>query len=1580
VLGTSIQDPGGANLVTQYEYYENSNDAGSYTRRKHVIQPTGSWEKLSYKADGQIEKTYRPWKDAPADPDSVTDTNCQYTLHLYDSAGKLNGTRTFVLGIEVQNTLTVEGSDYEGTDLLTEEQRVYHGSSTTDPLVTETAFLSLSSESGPQKGSTYRATAPDLTATRYVEEKGDFAENTGEFTVNSGGSFTRRITTQGTSSSASGVANKTTRRVDVSDDVGIRRSEDQVFSGSGFEVVGVTNYYYEEDTGRLLITERDGVIVSRTIYHPTVRRESAANGVLVDHWLDAEGRVTQSVKIGVSAGAGYDGQAGIITSYSEDGLTRTSTKSSGGLSLSASSTVDVLGRIVSSTDESGRTTTHSYTDGGRVVTETFPGGVTRATTSYLDGRVKSVAGSGVIQEFHDYTIDGSGNQVHTVYHGTGDSTSARWRRSVTNGQDQLVREEAPGPNGQPIVVEHIYNSKGQRSRTSRTGFADEVYEYDSLGRLSRQGLDVNESGNLEPSSVDPVEESDRYFEKDTNHQWWDVSVNRRYLSNGDDDDAAVTVQKTKLGTAASSETHTLYPDGSSMERILFVDRPKRTETLTITSSLSNLSSVEIRVNGLLVSQSSHTVGVPTRYRYDALGRMTEVVDSRTGLSVETSYGASGMVESRTNEEGDQVFYTYYPSTHANAHQVATMTDGEGGVTRYAYDSLGRLTHKWGSAVYPEAYTYNTFGEMSELRTYRGGSDWNSETLPASFAISPSITTWTYHPGSGLLVEKTDDASETVAYTYHNSGLRASRTWARGVSTAYSYDNAGRLTGVDYSDSTPDVVHTYRRDGQRLSTADAAGARAYSYHLGTGMPAGEVLTGGLLDGLALDWSVDEENRLGGFTAELGSIALASIAYEYNASSQLETVSDGAHSASYAYAADSDLLQSTTFKAGALTKLTGTKVYDNANRLSSVAWVNPSAQTVSSHIYTYDDAGRRTRADMAGGSYWAYSYNAKGEVTSGVKRNATDTFYPGLNFGYSYDEIGNRLTSTVDAAGGGVRTVSYTASALNQYSSISHPPAFDITGSAVESAAVKVNTQIAQRLGPYFRKELMASSQPSWASVAVEVTLPGAGVGGGDIVTARSGHRYIAAATESLAYDEDGNLANDGRWVYSWDGENRLIAMETTTEAVTLGVPRKRLEFAYDASSRRIGKQVFNWDAGAMAWSQEVVRKFVYDGLNMVAELNAFGNLVSRAVWGLDISQTVSEAGGIGGLLWTEIFNPSAAIFFIADDGSGNVVGAVGSSDSGVKGRWDYNAFGEVIEDHSDPLLGVMPFRYSSRYFDVETGLLDYGRRFLNPKMGRWINRDPIFEDGGVNLYGFVMNAPTLYVDVQGLEPKRSPRAKLLPDRSDPKLSDERKKALDALKSMVSNVVPDKFTVAKVDESKALLWASHWLALRAAVDTEGSDYIEWGGNLCSRCCFKGGQEVTEFRFTYFQGGHRLVNPFDPKRACPKGFEAVSGFHGHANGDPPSGHNNLGSHLYNKDWARFGTGPTAISWETRRAATSKIQSVENPNRHLGREDSEFVGRILFGEPVHDMLPVSQPFPPAVKMNQGQMKPNFVPYDCNK
>ena len=49
-----------------------------------------------------------------------------------------------------------------------------------------------------------------------------------------------------------------------------------------------------------------------------------------------------------------------------------------------------------------------------------------------------------------------------------------------------------------------------------------------------------------------------------------------------------------------------------------------------------------------------------------------------------------------------------------------------------------------------------------------------------------------------------------------------------------------------------------------------------------------------------------------------------------------------------------------------------------------------------------------------------------------------------------------------------------------------------------------------------------------------------------------------------------------------------------------------------------------------------------------------------------------------------------------------------------------------------------YRHATKPYDEDTGLYYYTYRHYNPESGRWINRDPIAEEGGLNLYAFCSN--------------------------------------------------------------------------------------------------------------------------------------------------------------------------------------------------------------------------------------------------
>jgi len=63
--------------------------------------------------------------------------------------------------------------------------------------------------------------------------------------------------------------------------------------------------------------------------------------------------------------------------------------------------------------------------------------------------------------------------------------------------------------------------------------------------------------------------------------------------------------------------------------------------------------------------------------------------------------------------------------------------------------------------------------------------------------------------------------------------------------------------------------------------------------------------------------------------------------------------------------------------------------------------------------------------------------------------------------------------------------------------------------------------------------------------------------------------------------------------------------------------------------------------------------------------------------------------------------------------------------------------------------VNPFRFATKYLDDETDLTYFGYRYYGTSVGRWLSRDPINEEGGVNLFGFGNNDTLSSVDALGL---------------------------------------------------------------------------------------------------------------------------------------------------------------------------------------------------------------------------------------
>jgi RHS repeat-associated protein len=394
-------------------------------------------------------------------------------------------------------------------------------------------------------------------------------------------------------------------------------------------------------------------------------------------------------------------------------------------------------------------------------------------------------------------------------------------------------------------------------------------------------------------------------------------------------------------------------------------------------------------------------------------------------------------------------------------------------------------------------------------------------------------------------------------------------------------------------------------------------------------------------------------------------------------------------------------------------------------------------------------RRYQADWNDGALWSYGYNDKNEVLSGRKFKSGTEAQWGYDFAYDFDGIGNRESTSINN-----RVSIYTANALNQYTQRTVPGWASVLGEVDTTAKVTVaKTTVKQQGGNFFAEwPVDNNAAPVYQTVKTYAAKAGAGTAGKDLVVKDDQREvYVPKATEAFTYDGDGNLLTDGRWTYTWDAENRLIKMLTTTTAANAGVPRQELRFGYDWKSRRISKEVYS--VSGTVYTLLSKRIYVYNGWNLVYEIDAKTTpvIASKYVWGMDASGSSQGAGGVGGLIasYQSVSNILTAQYPLYD-GNYNINAYINAAGTETA-RYEYGPFGESLRI-TGTLGKLSPFRFSTKYTDDESGLVYYGYRYYAQSLGRWINRDPIGERGGINLYTMVKNQIINDYDILGLSGK------------------------------------------------------------------------------------------------------------------------------------------------------------------------------------------------------------------------------------
>ena len=1106
--------------------------------------------------------------------------------------------------------------------------------------------------------------------------------------------------------------------------------------------------------GLASMTDREGV-QTLYMYDAAGRLERTTRaGVAIHHLRDAAGNsyATKSVAGGSElflSGAGINAAGEVFAQ----------TNSFSGVTRFADGFDAALGHRV-------RTTTHP--DEG-ITTEIF----------YRDGRLKKIIGSAASAARFEY---GAEDDDLTDTDGTAkmftleiklDSAGADTPERLKTYEDALGRtfKVAFASSANPAISPHtaaipqvssrtFYNPQGQRVRETDPDGVSTLYAYNAKGELQDTAINCNAGSSIDPGGTDRITRVTSEVSARGS-----IPVTRTVTSQWiDGGDATLTIATTEISLDGRWSWETLWNSSQAVttSRETVVEPATQTRRVILIRP-DGASETTVYQSGRLLSVTSknaaQAVIESTSYGYDVHGRLRQQDDPHHGATTHSYPSATETVVTtpspRAGEPG-QVTRT----TLDNQGRPVRVTHPDLAVTTTEYDPNGQLRKTHGSRTYPVEYRYDAQGRLKTQWT------WKAHTaVPAE----RSESTWSYDPYRGWLSGKTGADSKGPRYSYSNAGRLKSRKWARHnsqglpLTATYTYgfedgaanNDHGDLVGVAYNENNAaqGLAMTYDRRG-RLAAAVKAGLTTTLAHSDHGQLISESYSGGggselaiRFYGITVGQDLDSMSRRQTAWIRKHGASLHSVAHTYDSASRLQSVASSGFSAQYRRDPGGSLVEGITVAFNGAARLVVGKEHDHLGRLRSIT--NTAGVVVAStHAYRYNAANQRDQVTVADGSRWQYQYDSLGQVTSGKRRWSDNALVAGQQFEYEYDDIGNRKRTLAggDAAGTGLRESVYNTDGmkglLNQYHQRTVPGGLDVMGVANRSAIVNINGQGVYRKNEYYHKTLTGNNAGAPAQMSVQVA---AYLNGGAAV--QNGVLILPPNPEMFVYDEDGNLLADGLWEYTWDAENRLVRQASKPSA-----PRQRLVvYDYDWRGRRVSKKV--WDNSWGSGSPTTTAYFLYDlptgqegGWNLMAQLDSMGTITRCYVWGEDLSGSLDGAGGVGGLL--AMREASGVVHLCGYDGNGNLTTLIEAATGMVKASYEYGPFGEPLRV-SGPMARANPFRWSTKFTDDETDQVYYGYRYYSPSPGRWLTRDPIGEDGGLNVYGFVENSPINFYDVLGL---------------------------------------------------------------------------------------------------------------------------------------------------------------------------------------------------------------------------------------
>ncbi len=225
---------------------------------------------------------------------------------------------------------------------------------------------------------------------------------------------------------------------------------------------------------------------------------------------------------------------------------------------------------------------------------------------------------------------------------------------------------------------------------------------------------------------------------------------------------------------------------------------------------------------------------------------------------------------------------------------------------------------------------------------------------------------------------------------------------------------------------------------------------------------------------------------------------------------------------------------------------------------------------------------------------------------------------------------------------------------------------------------------------------------------------------------SNFTYMHNKLNSVYHDAAGNITNMVRngvvLDLTWNSQGQLISVDTN------GV------FAESYTWGPFGNRLSTTDASGTTYH-------AYDGSQCIADYNSSGDLLASYTWG----------SGIDNLLAVTVYEETSTNTYYAIKDHLNSIHALIDESGSTVMSVRYNAWGTPLNSSLSIQNSSFRLRYlfQGREYSGATGLCNFRARWYDSGIGRWLSKDPIGLEGGMNLYVFCGNNPVNYRDSDGL---------------------------------------------------------------------------------------------------------------------------------------------------------------------------------------------------------------------------------------